>query len=215
IKFSLYKIEEPLKNIFSGQVEDIGGKKAKLSFKNSTSQKNMISIEAADHIEAAHNLIGWLKKQEGFDSVIVVGHRIVHGLKHTKPELITPALIMELKMISAYDPDHLPEEIKLIELFGKFYPSIRQIACFDTSFHASLPAVAKMLSIPRSYYNRGIQRYGFHGLSYSYLMEELEKLAGLDVANGKIIFAHLGSGASLAAVRKGKCIDTSMGFTPA
>jgi len=215
IKFSLYKIEETLKNVFSGQVEDIGDKKAKLSFKNSTTQNKMISIGAADHSEAAHNLIDWLKKQEGFDSVKAVGHRIVHGLRHTKPEVITPALIKELKMISAYDPDHLPEEIRLIELFGKLYPSVRQIACFDTSFHTSLPAVAKMLSIPRSYYNRGIQRYGFHGLSYSYLMEELEKLAGRDVANGKIILAHLGSGASLAAVRDGKCIDTSMAFTPA
>ena len=216
IKFSLYKIEDPLKKIFNGQLENIGSKKAKLNFTNSvTEQKSCVNIKAADHNEATGHLIDWLKKQEGFDSVKAVGHRIVHGMKHTEPQLITPALIKELKKISAYDPDHLPGEIKLIELFKKHYPSVIQVACFDTSFHTSMPAMAKMLPIPRRYYDSGIQRYGFHGLSYSYLMEELKKLAGHEVAKGKIILAHLGSGASLAAVKEGKCTDTSMAFTPA
>ncbi len=180
-----------------------------------TEQKNCISIKAADHNEAAGNLIDWLEKQEGFDSIKAIGHRIVHGMKHTEPELITPELLKELKKISAYDPDHLPEEIKLIEVFSKRYPSLKQVACFDTSFHTSMPTIAKLLSIPRRYYEKGIQRYGFHGLSYSFLMEELHRLAGSDIANGKVILAHLGSGASLAAVKNGKSIDTSMGFTPA
>jgi acetate kinase len=119
-----------------------------------------------------------------------------------------------LKHISAYDPEHLPEEIRLVELFLKRYPAIPQIACFDTSFHTSMPAIAKMLSIPRRYYDMGIQRYGFHGLSYSYLMEELKHAAGDNAGRGKVILAHLGNGASLAAVKDGKSIDTSMGFTP-
>ena len=216
IKFSLYKIEEPLKLIFNGQIENIGSAKAKLSFNNSiTEQKNWISIKAADHNKAANHLIEWLEKQQGFDALKAIGHRIVHGMKHTQPELITPELLKELKKISPYDPDHLPEEIKLIEVFRKRYPSLKQVACYDTSFHTSMPTVAKLLSIPRCYYEKGIQRYGFHGLSYSFLMEELNRQAGSDIANGKVILAHLGSGASLAAVKDGKSVDTTMGFTPA
>ena len=216
IKFSLYKIEEPLKQMFYGQIENIGSAKAKLSFNNSIDQqKNSVSIKAADHNEAADHLIDWLEKQQGFDAVKAIGHRIVHGMKHTEPEMITVELMDELKKISAYDPDHLPEEIKLMEVFGKRYSSLKQVACFDTSFHTSMPTVAKLLSIPRRYYEKGIQRYGFHGLSYAYLMQELENLVGKEAAHGKIILAHLGSGASLAAVKDGKSIDTSMGFTPA
>jgi acetate kinase len=216
IKFSLYKIEESLKQIFNGQIENIGSVKAKLSSYNSiTQQKNNISIKAAGHDEAADHLFDWLEKQENFGSVKTIGHRIVYGMKHTKPEIISSKLLNELKKISVFDPEHLPEEIKLIEVFGKRYPSLKQVACFDTSFHASMPTVAKLLSIPRRYYEKGILRYGFHGLSYSYLMKELENIAGKEVAQGKIILAHLGSGASLAAVKDGKSMDTSMGFTPA
>jgi len=138
----------------------------------------------------------------------------VHGMRHTSPERITAALLQELKKISAYDPDHLPEEIKLVEVFSIRHPDTAQVACFDTSFHTSMPQVAKLLTIPRKYIDQGIQRYGFHGLSYSYLMEELRRAAGNEAANGKIILAHLGSGASIAAVENGKSMDTSMGFTP-
>jgi acetate kinase len=216
IKFSLYKIEEPLKLIFNGQVANIGAAKAKLSSYNSITQlKNNTSIKAANHDEAAEHLIEWLEKQEGFNSIKVIGHRIVHGMNHTAPAIISSELLNELKKISAFDPEHLPEEIKLIEVFSKRYPSLKQVACFDTSFHTSMPTVAKLLSIPRRYYEKGIHRYGFHGLSYSFLMEELNRLAGSEIANGKVILAHLGSGASLAAVKDGKSIDTTMGFTPA
>ena len=216
IKFSLYKIKWPLKQIINGQIENIGSINVKLSYNNTlTKQKNSISIKAACHDEAADHLIKWLEEQEDFDSIRAIGHRIVHGMKHTAPEIISPKLLNELKKISAYDPEHLPEEIKLIEVFRKRCPSLKQVACFDTSFHASMPTVAKLLSIPRRYHEKGIQHYGFHGLSYSFLMEELNLLAGSEIANGKIILAHLGSGASLAAVKDGKSIDTTMGFTPA
>ena len=216
IKFSLYKIEDPLKLILNGQVENIESAKAKLnSFNSITQQKNNISIKASNHNEAADHLIDWLEKQESFDSIKAIGHRIVHGMNHTAPAIISSELLNELKEISAFDPEHLPEEIKLIEVFRKRYPSLKQVACFDTSFHTSMPTVAKLLSIPRRYYEKGIHRYGFHGLSYSFLIEELNLLAGSEIANGKVILAHLGSGASLAAVKNGKCIDTTMGFTPA
>ena len=215
IKFSLYRIKEPLEQLFYGEIENIGTKKATLNFNNAPhQQRNSLDIEAANHDEAANHLIEWLEKQKHFDSVKAVGHRIVHGMKHTEPELITDELLDELKKISAFDPEHLPEEIKLIEVFKKKYPTLKQVACFDTSFHTSMPVVAKLLSIPRRYYEMGIQRYGFHGLSYAYLLEELERISGKEAAKGKIILAHLGNGASLAAVKDGKSIDTSMGFTP-
>ncbi len=215
IKFSLYKIDKPLKEICSGQVENIGSANSVLSFHNSAiGEESRISINAANHDEAAASLVNWLKGQEGFDSLQAIGHRIVHGFKHTKPALVTPGLLEELKKMRGYDPEHLPEEISLIELFSQRYPAIKQVACFDTSFHATMPAVAKMLAIPRKYYDKGIFRYGFHGLSYAYLMQELESLSGKEVAQGKVILAHLGSGASIAAVHNGQSMDTSMGFTP-
>ncbi|MEO8765457.1 MAG: acetate/propionate family kinase [Ginsengibacter sp.] len=216
IKFSLYKIEEPLTQLFYGAVDNIGTKNATFSFNNTlTGEKVTTDVEAADHERAALHLIDRLETHTGFDSIKAIGHRIVHGMKHTDPELITPQLLEELKKISAYDPEHLPLEIKLVELFSKRYPALKQVACFDTSFHTTMPQVAKMLSIPRRYYEAGIQRYGFHGLSYAYLLEELEQVAGSETAKGKIIMAHLGNGASLAAIKDGKSMDTSMGFTPA
>ncbi len=215
IKFSLYKIDEPLEQLLNGEIENIGSKKAILHFNTNTYQQtNNFDFESADHGEAANHFIDWLENQKHFDSVKAIGHRIVHGMNHTEPTLITEDLLNELKKISAFDPEHLPEEIKLIEVFKKRYPALKQIACFDTSFHTSMPIVAKLLSIPRCYYELGIQRYGFHGLSYAYLMEELERVAGEVTAKGKIILAHLGSGASLAAVKGGKSIDTSISFTP-
>ncbi len=215
IKFSLYKIQEPLEQLFSGEIENIGTQNVKLNITNSVGEeKYSISIKSADHDEAANILIDWLEKQEDFDSIKAIGHRIVHGMEHTEPEIISDDLLNELKKISAFDPEHLPEETKLIEIFRKRYPSLKQVACFDTSFHSSMPTVAKLLSIPRRFFEKGIQRYGFHGLSYAYLLEELKNVAGDETAKGKIILAHLGNGASLAAVKDGKSIDTSMGFTP-
>ena len=215
IKFALYQIDRSLVQLFYGKIESIGTKNTKLSFTNTiTHKKNSINIKADDHDAAATFLIDWLEKQDGFVSVKAIGHRIVHGMKLTDPQLITPELLDELKSISDYDPEHLPQEIKSIEALVKRFPSLQQVACFDTSFHTSMPIVAKLLPIPRRFNEKGIQRYGFHGLSYAYLLEELKKMAGEETAQSKIILAHLGNGASLAAVKDGKSVDTSMGFTP-
>jgi acetate kinase len=136
-------------------------------------------------------------------------------MKHTKPERITQELLDELHRISPYDTDHLPAEIELIEAVRQRYPKIPQLACFDTAFHSTMPRVAKLLPIPRRFDDIGIQRYGFHGLSYAYIIEELGRVAGTNAAQSRVIMAHLGNGASMAAVCEGKSIDTSMGFTPA
>jgi acetate kinase len=155
-----------------------------------------------------------LSAQPRFSEVGAVGHRVVHGMQHSAPERITPDLVAELKRITPFDPEHLPREIELIEGVARTHPHLAQVACFDTAFHRSMPRVAKMLPIPRRYDAKGVQRYGFHGLSYTYLMAELGRLGDPSAHRGRVVLAHLGNGASLAAVRDGASIDTSMGFTP-
>lgn len=215
IKFALYTTGEQIKRIFHGEIERIGLHGTTLTFKGLTqSEKGSQSIEARDHKSAVNSLIDWLEEQEEFSSVRAVGHRVVHGMNHIEPETITQELLDELHRIAPYDPDHLPREIELIEVFRKRHPKLPQVACFDTSFHRTMPRVAKLLPIPRHFDEKGIQRYGFHGLSYSYLIGELANVAGEKASKGRVILGHLGSGASLAAVRNGKSIDTSMGFTP-
>ena len=131
------------------------------------------------------------------------------------PYLITESLLDDLRSMSTFVPEHLPGEIALIEAIRDRLPSVPQVACFDTAFHRGMPRVAKMIAIPRRFDAMGVQRYGFHGLSYSFLVEELARVGGASAARGRVILAHLGNGASLAAVRDGKSVDTSMGFTPA
>src|SRR5271155_5175781 len=123
-------------------------------------------------------------------------------------------MVDELHRLSPFDPEHLPEEVLLTEGFQRRFPDLPQVACFDTAFHHDLPRVARMLPIPRRYEAQGVRRYGFHGLSYAFLIGELARLAGTEAAQGRVILAHLGNGASLAAVRDGKSVDTSMSFTP-
>jgi acetate kinase len=135
-------------------------------------------------------------------------------MRHSEPERVTGRLLKELHRITPFDPEHLPREIGLIEAFGRRHPRLPQVACFDTAFHRTMPAVARLLAIPRRFARKGVERYGFHGLSYGYLMEELGRMDP-PAAKGRVILAHLGNGSSLAAVRRGKSVDTSMGFTPA
>ncbi len=216
IKFAIYEMAEKLQCKLSGAVNRIGLNNPEFIVKDNNSNiKSNLKVRASNFKEAAGCLIDWLEKQDGFDRVCCVGHRIVHGMRHTRPERIGPELLKELYQIRDYDPDHLPAEIEIIQLLVKRHPGLLQIACFDTAFHAGLPRLAQLLPIPRRFDQAGIQRYGFHGLSYSYLMEALENAYGRGEAHGRIILAHLGSGASLAAVKEGKSIDTSMGFTAA
>ena len=215
IKFVLYQTGEPLERRLYGKVDRIGLSGTNLTFHDGTGKpQKSHNLVASDHKSAAKFLIDWLEEQDGFASVQAVGHRVVHGMKHTEPELVTQELLDELHRLRPYDPDHLPREIELIEAFRQRHPQLPQVACFDTAFHRAMPRVARLLPIPRRFDAKGIQRYGFHGLSYAYLMEELARLGDPAATKGRVILAHLGNGASLAAVRVGKSIDTSMGFTP-
>jgi acetate kinase len=215
IKFALYEVSDPLRRKLNGKIDRIGLSGTNLMFKDGAGNpKDSLSIAASDHRSAVNVLIDWLQKQDEFSAVVALGHRVVHGMKHIQPEIVTQDLLDELHRISPYDPDHLPREIELIETFRQRHPELPQLACFDTAFHQTMPRVAKLLPIPRRFDAKGIQRYGFHGLSYAYLMEELARLGDPVASKGRVILAHLGNGASLAAVRDGKSMDTSMGFTP-
>ena len=216
IKFAIYETYRTTKKILSGQIVRIGLDNTAFNITDKIiNKKEEIKIDAKDFKQAAKFLINQLKKQKYFNSVGCIGHRIVYGMEHTDPEIIDDQLLAELNKIRDYDPDHLPAEIEIIKLFKKQFPTLLQVACFDTSFHTTMLPVAKILPIPRRFAKAGIRRYGFHGLSYTYLMEKLKQTEGADKSKGRIILAHLGNGASLAAVKEGKSIDTSMGFTPA
>jgi len=215
IKFALYQTFEPLKRCLYGKIDRIGLAGTNLTFVDLIqNQRGRSTIKALDHQSAANVLVDWLEERIGFTSIKAIGHRVVYGTKSIEPCRITQELLNELHLTSQYDPDHIPREVELIKAFRKYHPEISQVACFDTSFHRTMPRVAKLLPIPRRFEAIGVQRYGFHGLSYAYLVEELARIAGSKAAQGRLILAHLGNGASLAAVRDGHSIDTSMGFTP-
>src|SRR5437899_1412561 len=205
-----------MERLVSGKLERIGLPDSSLTIKDNDGHAQRHSVKASNHRAGGEFIITWLEKHFGFQSIIGIGHRVVHGgPKFTSPQRLTRDLVHELDRLSPYDPEHLPSSLELMGLFHQHHPHVPQVACFDTAFHSQMPRVAKILPIPRRFDKKGVQRFGFHGLSYSYLMEELQRIAGRKVANGRIILAHLGNGASMAAVRNGKSIDTTMGFTPA
>ena len=201
----------------SGKIERIGLTDARVTVYGPDAKVwDTWPASVADLGAAAEVLIDWLEKHVGTAALAGVGHRVVHGgPRYHRPELITTELLNELRRICPLDVDHLPAEIDLIERFQRLLPQIPQVACFDTGFHHDMPRIAQIVAIPRRYESAGVRRYGFHGLSYAYLMEELDRLVGTDAAAGRVILAHLGSGASLAAVHERKCVDTTMGLTPA
>jgi acetate kinase len=217
IKFALFEAGASLRRILDGGIERIGLPEATLRVKGVNPADSLSRIlTAPDHKAAVDVLMDWIEERIGRDALTAVGHRVVHGgPKYSEPQRITAEMVEELRQLSPFDPEHLPEEIQLTEAFHHRFPDLPQVACFDTAFHHNLPRVAQLLPIPRRYEARGVRRYGFHGLSYQFLMEELVRLGDPAATNGRVILAHLGNGASLAAVRDGMSIDTSMSFTPA
>ena len=216
IKFALFEAGEPPHRILAGTIERIGLPEATLRVKGvNPADDSSCSVTAPDHTVAVDALMDWIEKHSGREALTAVGHRVVHGgPKYSQPQRITAEMVEELHLLSPFNPEHLPEEILLTEAFHRRFPGLPQVACFDTAFHHDLPRVARLLPIPRRYEAQGVRRYGFHGLSYAFLMAELARLAGTEAAKGRVILAHLGNGASLAAVRDGKAVDTSMSFTP-
>jgi acetate kinase len=217
IKFALFETGASLRRILGGGIDRIGQAGATLRVKGLNPGDDLSRpVTAPDLTAAVGALIDGIEELSGHGAFAAVGHRVVHGGPiYSQPQRITPEMLEELRGLSPFDPEHLPEEILLTEEFHRRFPALPQVACFDTAFHHDMPRVAQILPIPRHYEAQGVRRYGFHGLSYAYLMGELDRLAGTEAAQGRVILAHLGNGASLAAVHHGKSVDTSMSFTPA
>jgi acetate kinase len=216
IKFALFEADNVPRRILGGRIEGIGLREGSLKVKGSDPSDNFDKrVAAPDRAAAVNLLMDWVDARFETGTLSCVGHRIVHGgPKYWEPQRITPDMIKELHQLSPFDPEHLPEEILLTEAFHHRFPELPQVACFDTAFHHDLPRVACQLPLPRRYEAKGVRRYGFHGLSCAYLIEELARVADAQVAKGRVLLAHLGSGASITAVRDGQSVDTSMGFTP-
>jgi acetate kinase len=216
IKFAVFEASQELRRILSGQISGIGSSKGHFSVKGRIEADNFSrGVDVADHTAAVRLLVEWVEIHNGSERLIAIGHRVVHGgSKYWQPQHITGEMVNELRRLSQFDPEHLPEEILLVEAFQHRFPDLSQVACFDTGFHHDMPRVARLLPIPRRYDSAGVRRYGFHGLSCSYLIEELSRLAVSPAEQGRVILAHLGNGASLTAVLRGQSIDTSMSFTP-
>ncbi|MGA2396917.1 MAG: acetate/propionate family kinase [Steroidobacteraceae bacterium] len=216
IRFAFYGPGSHPAKLEYGKIERIGQPGAAFEVNTAKGKEaQQIALDAGSFRSAVDSLLEWLESQPRFAEVSAVGHRIVHGMTHSQPARVTPQLLGELKAAIPYDPEHLPQEIELIETLGRRFPRLVQVACFDTAFHRTMPRVATILPIPRRYESQGVLRYGFHGLSYTFLLQELARLGDPAAERGRVILAHLGNGASVAAVRDGRSIDTSMAFTPA
>lgn len=194
-------------------VSGIGQQASMLQIMQSTSPARTKEVHAPDHL-AAFRII--MENDVLPDGVVAMGHRLVHGgTKYRESTLVTAISNDDWELLAQLDPHHTPIARQLIDQITQYYPSLVQVACFDTTFFQALPRVAKTLPIPQKYYEKGVRRYGFHGLSYTSLLSIFQERAGQAAANGRVILAHLGSGASVTATHLGKPVDTTMSFTPA
>jgi acetate kinase len=213
VKFALF--DDRVDRVLDGNITDLSSQLVTVEVLNSRGDLNRLRVPLSDAGELADWIVSYLESTLG-RTVTCVVHRIVNGGEaFDRARTIDQALLEELERLIPLAPNHLPAELALIRAFTGKLPRAAAVACFDTSFHRDLPAIARTLPVPDVHSPVAVRRYGFHGLSYAYLVSELARLAGPRVANGRLILAHLGSGASVAAVRDGPCVDTTMGFTPA
>lgn len=211
VKFALFDANNLTNEVLQASIENIGQDTSRMIINDVVSP-----VDAPTHSVATSLLADAVSKEVPTKHIAAVGHRIVHGgPKYYKPQLVTPQLLKDLRELTAFDPEHLPAQLSLIETLSRQLVGVPQVVCFDTAFHHDLPAPARLLPIPRHFANEGIRKYGFHGLSYEFIVTELRRVEGDIAAGGKVIIAHLGSGASLVALKDGKSVDTTMGMTPA
>jgi acetate kinase len=216
LKFALFQMEQRETLVLSGRMERIGLDGGTFQVKRADGAILVErSVELADHDSAFQALVAWLSDQPAAHRFDAVGHRVVHGgTRYGQPHRITPEVIAILRDLVSFAPNHLPHQLKAIEAVSRTYPTTHQVACFDTAFHRHMPREAQTYALPASLRDEGLLRYGFHGLSYEYIVAELQTVAP-EEADGRLIIAHLGNGASMVAVRQGLSLDTTMGFTPA
>ena len=215
MKSALYEAGNREELLLSITIDESGSSGSHLRIQEPSGAALLNSLVDSKQPNAAlEAMFAWLEQHSFLSRIDAAGHRLVHGgSKYSQPQRITPQFLSDAEQLVPLDPDHMPAAIRGIKFIAEKFPDLPQVACFDTAFHRSLPKVARMYALPRSLYDQGIVRYGFHGLSYEYIMRELQTLEG-ERSNGRVIIAHLGSGASIVAVKEGKSVDTSMGFTP-
>jgi acetate kinase len=199
-----------------GQIEGIGTT-PKFSAKDQTGAtlagQELDKSVVRDARTALDSLANWLRSRYGGARVVGVGHRVVHGgATFAAPTVVTPEVLDELRTLIPLAPLHQPYNLAAIDAVSERLPGVPQVACFDTSFHRGAPAVAEVVALPRDICRGGVQRYGFHGLSYEYIASVLPQVAP-EIASGRVIVAHLGSGASLCALKNGRSVDHTLGFT--
>lgn len=234
IKFAVYEIGAGEELLVRGALERIGQESG--TFHASDGAGRLLSDQSLPlprHDEALHALFNWLHISPGARQAESkasqsapkvpppsgmlrgVGHRIVHGgTRFHEPQLVSESMLATLVELFAIDPTHLPHEHAAILAIARIRPDLPQVGCFDTAFHRDMPPLARRYALPHTLWDEGIRRYGFHGLSYEFIMDELERVAGANASAGRIIIAHLGNGASMAAVAGRKSVDTTMGFSP-
>ena len=214
IKFSIYMMATEETLLCRGGLEGIGRSSGMMIVDGEGTLARRREVVLPAHAQALDELFRWLKESGLEGTIDAAGHRVVFGGEfHAMDEAVTVGLVADLKRLCPFAPNHLPHEILAIETVAEKLPGVRQIACFDTAFHRTLPEVARSYALPGELTSRGVRKYGFHGLSYEYIMEELERTSAAEAA-GRVIIAHLGHGSSMAAVMGGRCVDTTMGLTP-
>ncbi len=218
LKFAVFSLADggALNPLASGEIEGIGAT-AKGAVKTSSGDASELALDpkagGVDHQAAMGAILGWLKEAGYADSVAAVGHRVVHGGPDLgQPILVNVEALEKLRRLIPLAPLHQPHNIAGIEAAMKAFPGTPEVACFDTAFHRSHPFVSDTFALPSSYYEEGVRRYGFHGLSYEYIMQTLRKIAPQN-AREDVVIAHLGNGASMCAVHDGRSIASTMGFT--
>jgi acetate kinase len=216
LKLVLYEAGREETRLLSGEVERIGVSGGRLRL---TGARGATLIDQGgdlpDHHAALEAVLACLGGHRPELNLSAVGHRVVQGGSHYRePRRFTPELIAILQGLVPIAPDHLPQAIQAIQAAVRAYPNLPQVACFDTTFQRRMPRIAQIYPLPRRLVDEGAVRYGFHGLSYEYIIQELRAVAP-EEADGRVLIAHLGNGASMAAVRGGIGVDTTMGFTPA
>ncbi len=217
IKFSLFSGDQDLTLLGHGQIEGIGGK-GRFRASNRAGEPLVDEVigdrpDGLRHDQATATLIEWGQQREATSHVTAVGHRVVHGgSRFVAPVRVDDRVLGQLEELIPLAPLHQPHNLAAIRAVASIRPDILQVACFGSAFHRTHPAVAQLFALPRELTETGVRRYGFHGLSYEYIASVLPEVIGSD-ADGRVVVAHLGNGASLCALREGKSVDSTMGFT--
>lgn len=219
LKFSLFRVDgnDALQPAVRGQIDGIGSR-PRLEVKDDAGNalvERDFALEAAREVKDAIAIAGaWLREQFAGEPLLAVGHRVVHGgSEYSHPVLVDESVYAALEKLIPLAPLHQPHNLAAIRAVRETQPQLPQVACFDTAFHRTHPQLADLYALPWEYSEAGVRRYGFHGLSYEYIASALPGVAP-DISSGRVIIAHLGSGASLCALRAGKSVDSSMGFSP-